>query len=312
MIFGKNSSNPLDLQKRQLYICFFLGIFIASIWGLNFIFIENAISQLPPILLVALRYFIVGIVFLPITRRNGSPWKYIFLLGFFSGVVQFWGLFWGLSLGVSSGVAATLMQSQALFTILLATLFTNERFFLIQWIGLFVGSFGLILIATGGDASAPLLGVLCVLMGGAGWACSNIVLKKAGKVSAWTMTVWQSIIVVPIMLSLSLLFESGQYMALTNITISGIASVIYISLLATGLGNFIWYYLIQQIGLANTAPFSLLVPVVAIISGWLFLGEKLSSIQIAGLVIALSAQTLLQLISYFKTMNMQIIKIEEI
>ncbi|QWU14535.1 DMT family transporter [Paenibacillus sophorae] len=290
------------MSSRRVYIL--LALLVVFIWGFNFIVADKAVSQIPPFLLVAMRYFVVALIFLPFTKRNGLPWKYLILVGFFGGVVQFSGLFWGLSLGVSSGVAATLIQSQAIFTILLATLFINEKFSWFQWAGLLAGAAGLVLIAASGDASAPIVGVLWVLLGGLGWACSNIVLKKAGKISPWTLTVWQSTTVIPIMLVLSLIFESGDYAQLSNITLQGVGSVIYIALLATGLGNFIWYYLVQQFGPSNTAPFSLLVPVVAIVSGWLVLGESLTSIQAAGIVIILVGLTLIQLSSRFKRIKL--------
>lgn len=303
--FTGTSSSNVGLQKKGSAFYILLALIVVFIWGANFVVAEDAVSQIPPFLLVAIRYLVVAIFFLPFTRRNGLPWKYIILVGFFYGVVQFSGLFLGLSLGVSSGVSATLIQSQALFTILLSTFLLNERFSRIQWLGLCAGVLGLILIAMSGDASAPLPGVICVILGGAGWACSNIVLKKAGKISAWTMTVWQSISVIPIMLILSLIFESGKYSALTNISFNTISCILYISLLATGLGNFIWYYLIQQFGPTNTAPFSLLVPVIAIVTGWLVLGEKLTLTQILGIVSILIGLVLIQSITYLKTFKIK-------
>lgn len=296
-----SQESTIEQPKKNTFFYVILALVVVVIWGANFVVAENAVSQIPPFLLVAMRYFVVALVFLPFTRRNGLPWKYIFLVGFFYGVVQFSGLFWGLSLGVSSGIAATLIQSQALFTILLATLFLNEKFSLLQWLGLVAGVIGLILITVSGDISAPIPGVLCIIFGGAGWACSNIVLKKAGKISAWTMTVWQSITVVPIMLLLSIIFESNHYASLANISLSAISSVLYIALVATGLGNFLWYYLVQKLGPSNTAPFSLLIPVVAVITGWIVLGEKLTLLQTYGVLIILAGLVLIQLSAHLKS-----------
>lgn len=268
-----------------------LGTLVAVVWGFNFVVADEAVADVPPLLLVALRYLVVAIAFLPFTRRGGLPWRFIAAVGLLYGVVQFSGLFLGLHLGVGAGVAATVIQAQAIFTIVLARVLLNETFSGVQWGGLLVSGGGLALIASSGGGAAPLGGVLCVLGGAAGWAASNIVLKKAGKISAWTMTVWQSVAVIPPMLLLSGLFEAGQPHTVATMSATTIGAVCYIALLATGLGNYLWYRLIQRAGPSRTAPFSLLVPVVGVLSGWLVLDERLSVQQTAGVLVSLLGLT---------------------
>lgn len=267
---------------------FLLGSLVALIWGFNFVVADSAVAHVPPLLLVALRYTLVFVCFVPFTRRGGIPWRYIMLVGLLYGVVQFSGLFVGLHRGVSAGVAATLIQSQALMTIVMARLLLGERFAPAQWVGLLIAGGGLTLIATAHSASAPIGGVLFVLLGALGWAGSNIVLKKAGPISAWGMTVWQSVVPILVMFVLSGAFEHGQRHALVHMQGKTLLAIGYIALLSTGVGNYVWYRLIQQIGPATTAPFSLLVPVVGVISGWAVLGEDLGTREVAGVVLSLA------------------------
>ncbi|MDX3074180.1 DMT family transporter [Streptomyces sp. NPDC088354] len=264
-----------------------LALLVPLIWGFNFVVADEAVQGLPPFLLVALRYGVVALFFLPFTRRGGLPWRYIVAVGLLYGVVQFSGLFLGLKAGVGAGMAGTLIQAQALFTIILARMVLNESFTGPQWCGLLLGGGGLLAIALSGGGNAPLGGVLWVLLGALGWATSNIVLKKAGSLSAWRMTVWQSVSVIPPMLLLSGIFEHGQNDAVIHMSAKTAGAILYIALLATGLGNFLWYRLIQQVGPSRTAPFSLLVPVVSLVSGWLVLGEKLTALQALGVLCVL-------------------------
>lgn len=274
-----------------------LGVLVAIIWGANFVVADQAVVSVPPLLLVALRYLVVAVAFLPFTRRGGLPWRYIAAVGALYGVVQFSGLFLGLRIGVGAGVAATVIQSQALFTIVLARVFLKESFGRLQWTGLVVSGIGLALIALSGGGAAPLGGVLCVLLGAAGWAGSNIVLKKAGKISAWTMTVWQSVAVIPPMVLISGLFETGQRSAVTGMSFTTAAAILYIALLATGFGNYAWYRLIQRVGPSRTAPFSLLVPVVGLLTSWIVLHQTLTAQQLAGVVLSLIGLTVILLAS---------------
>jgi O-acetylserine/cysteine efflux transporter len=274
-----------------------LGVLVAIVWGANFVVLDQAVASVPPLLLVALRYIVVAGVFLPFTRRGGLPWRYIAAVGALGGVVQFSGLFLGLRLGVGAGVAATVIQSQALFTILLARVFLKEAFSRLQWTGLVVSGIGLALIALSGGGAAPLGGVLCVLLGAAGWAGSNIVLKKAGKISAWTMTVWQSVAVIPLMVLISGVFETGQRSAVIGMSFTTVAAILYVALLATGFGNYAWYRLIQRVGPSRTAPFSLLVPVVGLLASWIVLHQSLTGQQLVGVMLSLIGLTVILLSS---------------
>jgi O-acetylserine/cysteine efflux transporter len=272
-----------------------LGVLVAVVWGFNFVVADEAVADVPPFLLVALRYLVVAVLFMPFTRRAGLAWKYIVAVGLLYGVVQFSGLFLGLKLGVSAGVSATVIQSQALLTIVLAWFFLDEKFGALQWAGLAISGTGLTVLSVSGGENAPLLGVTCVLIGAAGWACSNIVLRKAGKISPWTMTVWQSVAVIPPMLALSLIFEHGQVGTVTHMRLDTFGALLYIAVLATGLGNYLWYRLIQQEGASKVAPFSLLVPVVGVVAGWIVLDQALSTRQSIGVVVILVGLALIVL-----------------
>jgi O-acetylserine/cysteine efflux transporter len=263
-----------------------LALLVPVIWGFNFVVADDAVQHIPAFLLVALRYLVVAALFLPFTRRNIS-WRNLALIGLLYGVVQFSGLFLGLEKGVDSGLAGTLIQSQALVTVVLARFVLHEAFGALQWAGLGLGVAGLATIAASGGGNAPLAGVLWILFGALGWGLSNIALKKVGPLPAWNLTVWQSVTVVPAMLVLSGLFDHGQVHAVSHITATAVLAILYIAVLATGLGNFLWYRLIQQVGPAKTAPFSLLVPVVSLLSGWLVRGEGLSGVQAVGVVLIL-------------------------
>lgn len=259
-----------------------LGVLVAVIWGMNFVVADIAVVALPPLLVVALRYAILGVCFLPFTSPRGLPWRHLVAVSLLSGVVQFGGLFLGLGAGVNPGVAAVVLQSQAFFTAVLAHRLLRERNSPRQWIGLAIGSCGLGGVALVEFQNVTALGILWVLAGGLGWAGANVVMKKAGAVSPWSMTVWQSVLVVPVLLVLSAVFEHGQIAALRGIGLDAVGALLYIALLATGAANVIWYTLIQRVGAAQTAPFSLLVPVVGVVASSLLLGEHLTAVQLGG------------------------------
>jgi drug/metabolite transporter (DMT)-like permease len=79
---------------------------------------------------------------------------------------------------------------------------------------------------------------------------------------------------------------------LTNQDWSGVAPVAWIglgysALLSIAYSYLVWAYALSRIGVAHTAVFNNLTPIVALIGGWLLLGEQPSPAQLAGVVLVL-------------------------
>ena len=62
----------------------------------------------------------------------------------------------------------------------------------------------------------------------------------------------------------------------------------YSTVLAIGLAYVVWNTAVKAVGSARTAIYSNLQPVMAMLVGWLWLGESLAWLQIAGAVVILS------------------------
>jgi multidrug transporter EmrE-like cation transporter len=66
------------------------------------------------------------------------------------------------------------------------------------------------------------------------------------------------------------------------------AGLLYSAFLSIGLAYLLWYRGVERIGGARTAVFSNVTPVVALITGWLWLGEALTPLGIAGAAMVLA------------------------
>ena len=69
---------------------------------------------------------------------------------------------------------------------------------------------------------------------------------------------------------------------------AGVGAVAYIAIVSTNIGYGIWAYLLKLYPAAQVAPFSLLVPIVGIISAALLLGEQFGPVRLAGMVLVFS------------------------
>jgi O-acetylserine/cysteine efflux transporter len=92
------------------------------------------------------------------------------------------------------------------------------------------------------------------------------------------------------LLALSFVTEGGATImaALTGFSWSDAALIAFLAYPATLLGGGIWSWLLGRHPASVVAPFTLLVPITGLLSGYLVLGETITSIEILGgmLVIA--------------------------
>jgi O-acetylserine/cysteine efflux transporter len=102
--------------------------------------------------------------------------------------------------------------------------------------------------------------------------------------------VWSSL-AAPVPLALaSFVTEggSGLWTIVANMGWLPWACVLYMSYLATIFCYARWNGLLHRYPTAVIAPFALLVPVTGIVSGALFLGERLAALQLAGAALVLA------------------------
>lgn len=82
--------------------------------------------------------------------------------------------------------------------------------------------------------------------------------------------------------------HEGMLTAVRDYPISVWASIVYLGMFGTAIG-FTWFYEgVNRIGAAKAGVFINFVPITAILSGWLFLGEPLSASLLLGAALVLT------------------------
>ena len=133
----------------------------------------------------------------------------------------------------------------------------------------------------------PLLGFLLTVAAAVMWACGNIVTRAVGRygpMNQLAFVVWASLVPPLPFLGLSAWLEGTDAMlqALQHINLAAIASIAYLAWVATLLGYGLWTHLMSRYPTNQVAPFTLLVPVVGLSTGWLVFGEALRPIHFVG------------------------------
>ncbi|QDO96757.1 EamA family transporter [Ferrovibrio terrae] len=266
-----------------------LAVLIAAIWGFNFVVIRLGLDAFPPLLFNGLRFVVASLPFLLFFRSPGVPWRWVIGVGLVLGVMKFSLLFLAMAWGMPAGLASVVMQAQALFSVVFAALLLGERPGQMQWVGLAIAAFGLIVIATDMEGNVGLIAFLTLIAAAACWGLANIMTRRAAAPKPLAFMIWVSAVPPLPMFGLSWIFEGPDAMAaaFAGLELRGLLAVLYIGLLSTTACFAGWSLLLRQHTASLVAPFTLLVPVFGLLSAWAVLDEMPSTIKLGGAALIL-------------------------
>jgi O-acetylserine/cysteine efflux transporter len=273
-----------------------LAVFVAAIWGLNFVIVEVGLDDFPPLLLSSLRYILASLPVLLLRGGAGVPWRWVLAVGVVIGVVKFSLLFVGMDIGMPAGLASLVLQVQAFFTLGFAAVLLGERPRVTQALGLALAMAGLVLVASRLDGAATPAGFALVVLAAAAWGLGNVAIKRAAPPDPLRFMTWMCLIPPLPLLVLSLSFEGPAAVgdALAGIDLGGLGAVAYIAFAATTVGWGLWAYLMRAYSAGTVAPFSLLVPVFGLGFAALLLGEALTPRVVIAAALVVSGVLLTQ------------------
>ena len=254
-----------------------LGILLAIIWGCNFIAIQLSLTEIPPFLLCAIRFFFASVPIIFFIKRPAIPLYMLTAYGLLTFGIQFTLLFVGMNLGMPPGLSSLILQMQLFFSLLLAIIFTNERPNRVQIIGMCV-AFGCIAVVISQlDHTASIFAFSCVLLAALSWGAGNIITKKFTKVNAIALVTWGSFVACLPLAILSLLIDgpSAIINSIKHLSLLVVSSTAYIVYLSTWVGYGLWNWLLKKYNIATVVPFGLLVPVFGMLSSTLIFNEEI-------------------------------------
>jgi drug/metabolite transporter (DMT)-like permease len=266
----------------------------AAIWGSSFFFIRVAVEQLPPAVVVFGRTVLGAAFLVPLALKTRAfrgvgpkivPVVVVSLLDMsLPTLLTAWG-----EERVSSSVAGILTATDPLFTAVLALwLVRSEVVNRKRFAGLVIGLAGVVALL-GLDIhgrAAELLGAGAVLLSALGYALAALLYRR------WLDDVPALGVTAVMTLISSLIFVGPAAADLPHRAPSagGIAALVTLGIVNTGLAYWLFYLLIDESGAATAAVITYLMPVVAVILGVGLLGEKLTiGVGIGLVLIAIGA-----------------------
>ncbi|MGO1282497.1 DMT family transporter [Psychrobacter sp. AOP29-E1-7] len=278
---------------------FITFITLSFMWSLSFVFYRIGVPEFGSLTFASLRVIFAGLVmliFVLISKKNRAGirehWKLLALVGLFSTAVPFV-LFSFSAQSVNAGVLAVLNASVPIMSGFIASTFFKDRLSKKQLLGLIIGVVGVIILMSeklfgGGDQSKGLVeGLLPMgyaLLGSVGYALgANFTRSYLYNVSPVAITAGSLIIASIIMLPVTFYeFPYGQ-----SISLKAWISVICIGVFSTAIALIFMNQLIKNIGPTRATSITLVIPIFAIILGYVLLGEALDTRAIVGSMVIL-------------------------
>ena len=271
-----------------------LAVLVALVWGMGIVVAKGGMAHFPPILLMALRFAVTAIALVWFAGPLRGNLSRLMLISVVGATIQYSLTFTGVS-GVDAGLAALVVQLEVPFLVLLGALLLGERPSPLKWVGIGVAFAGVALISGQVRFEGSLLSVGLLVAGAFSWALGQVMVRRLQGISGLAVTAWIAVLATPQLFLMSALFETGQVAALRNAGPEVWLAALYLGLVMTAMGYFLWNTLILRHEVGQIAPFLLLLPVFSVIGGVVFLGEPFDVVRLLGGTVVLAGVGLITL-----------------
>ena len=257
-----------------------LALAVVAIWALNIIVIKVGVAEIPPLMLITLRFALVAALLVPFYPVARHQLPFLLLLSVTFGTLHFALLFIGLG-QAEAGTGAILVQMGTPFATLLAVIVLKEALGFQRLTGLLLSFAGVIVLAGGPTLPAPLPTAI-LLTSALAWASSQLLIKRGPAISPMALAGWVALFATPQVALGSWWFEQDQWQALTSASWLAWSAVLYTAVMSSIVAYGIWYGLLRRHPVSSVVPMMLLVPVLAVILGVLLMGDSLGPYKLIG------------------------------
>ena len=275
-----------------------LGV-LYIVWGSTYLGIRIAIDTIPPLLMASVRFTVAGVVLYAWAVRQGDtggdrPGRKQWIATAVVGVLLLAGGNGGVSWGeqfVPSGIAALLVASVPIWIVVFAHFTGDDR---ITWpvaVGLLIGIIGVgILVQPAGVSATYLLGSLVILGAAFAWAAGSVYARRAPLPRRPLVSTGMEMIGGGIAL-LVLSAATGELSRVhpERVSWQSLLALLYLTVFGSLLAFSSYVWLLRHTRAAVAGTYAFVNPAVAVLLGWGFLGEALTSrVLVAGAVIILA------------------------
>ncbi len=277
-------------MTKETFRIIFTYLLLCFIWGSTWLAIRISLESFTPFLSGGLRFLIASIAIFIVMRLKGITLqkdklsvKLYLQMGFLSFVIPFGLVYWAEQF-VPSGLASVLFGVYPFFVAIFSFfMIPNEKIGIGKTVGMILGFTGIVIIFSDSFSftiSDYLLGMIAVMLSGVMQAYIAVTLKKYGKhLNPLSMNFIPMLIAGISGTLIGLLAEDISRVSLHE---AGIFAVLYLALFGSVVTFTAFYWLMKRINVVILSLIAFITPIVALILGWIFYNEILTTQHLVG------------------------------
>jgi drug/metabolite transporter (DMT)-like permease len=273
-------------------------VVLALVWGCNWPVLKLGVTELAPLTFRAASLPFAALGLLLVSRLSGDSiivpralWPRLAVLSLLNIVGWNSLVLFGVK-EMAAGRSAILAYTLPMWSVLFSLFLLHEPLSPRKIIGLVLGMSGMAVLL--GDDVAALgrspKGTLLILGAALSWGLGTVLLRLwKPAVAQATLTAWMMLLGwVPIALAAPF-FDPHPLSALATMSGSAWFAVLYNIFLAGTVAHWVWFRMARTLPVAVSGLSSLPVPVVGVLSGMLFLGERPGTTEFIALALVLAS-----------------------
>lgn len=219
------------------------------------------------------------------TKPNRQQFAQLFFLGFFGFAVYMVALNYG-EITVSAGITSFIIGMNAIVTMILSTLFFNEKINIKRWLGVGVSVIGLMIISIaklhhGSNDWGILILLIAVVAAGIYNVSQKPLLNTFHPIEVSAISAWCGTFCM-------LFFAPSLARQLPHVSFSAISAVIYLAVVPGAIGYSAWSFAMSAAKSPSKLSLALYtLPLFSTLMGWMILHEMPTTLELTGGFVAL-------------------------
>lgn len=272
-------------MSQRALIALALGA-LYFIWGSTFLGMRFAIDSFPPFMMAALRFVTAGALLYGWLRWRGVPaprpkeWLGAAVVGTLLLAVGNAGVAYA-EQSVSSGVAALMIATVPLWMAVFGC-FWQQRPTSREWLGILVGTIGVVVLNLGGTLQASAFGAGILLLAAASWALGSLWGKRLAMPQGAMASAAQMLTGGAVLVAASLLAQEPWP---AQVSAKSLYALAYLIVFGSFIAYSAYLFLLQNVRPALATSYAFVNPLVAMLLGAALAGETIDRAEYMALAI---------------------------
>lgn len=285
-------------QQKLKTLLAFGAIYV--IWGSTYLATRYAIETIPPLMMIGIRSLIAGIILYlinqfknreKINRENILP---LFVLGAMFFLIGHGLLAWAQQY-VPSGMAAVLITPEPLWIMGIEWFFLKDTRVKLRGVfGLFLGLVGVVYLiaSTTGSTTSDndLLGSALIIVSTVSWGAGAVYSRVAKIPKSPVLSSGMELIFggVLVLITSFIIGEHSQFQ-LSQVTLKSFLGLLYLIIFGSVIAFSSYVWLLGRTSVTRISTHTYVNPVIAVLLGWLFANEQITTALLISTVIIIAA-----------------------